>query len=101
MEQANLVTVICIAFNHEKWIVKALDSILLQSYEAKELIIVDNGSSDLSAGIIRDWVKKHSLELPVSAIYKSEPIPYCELFNEMLNLANGEYTVDLSGDDFL
>ncbi|REG83082.1 glycosyltransferase [Algoriphagus antarcticus] len=101
MEEADLVTVICIAFNHEKWIEKALDSVLLQDYRLKELIIADNGSSDQSAGIIQEWVKKHSMELPVSANFKSESIPYCRLFNEMLNLAKGDFIVDLSGDDFL
>ncbi|MEB2784385.1 glycosyltransferase [Algoriphagus persicinus] len=101
MEKKGSVTVICIAFNHEKWIAKALDSVLGQSYEYVELIIADNGSSDQTAGIIRDWVSKHSLKFPVSTIYNSASIPYCKLFNEMLNLANGEFIVDLSGDDFL
>jgi glycosyltransferase involved in cell wall biosynthesis len=101
MEQDDRVTVICIAFNHEKWIEKALDSVLSQSYDSKELIIADNGSSDQTAEIIRDWVKRHSIELSVSAIYISDSIPYCKLFNELLNLAKGEFVVDLSGDDFL
>lgn len=100
MQQANLVSVICIAFNHEKWIEKALESVFLQDYSSKELIIVDNGSSDQTAEIIRNWVKRHSEDLAVSAIYKSAAVPYCELFNEMLNLAKGEFVVDFSGDDF-
>ncbi|MEB2776041.1 glycosyltransferase family 2 protein [Algoriphagus sp. D3-2-R+10] len=101
MEKEDRVTVICIAFNHEKWIEKALDSVLSQSYESVELIIADNGSSDQTAGIIRDWVKKHSFNFSISVTYKSESIPYCKLFNELLNLSNGEFVVDLSGDDFL
>lgn len=101
MKQADQVSVICIAHNHEKWIEKALDSVFLQDISLKELIVVDNGSSDHTAGIIRDWVKRHSIEFPVSVIYKSESIPYCKLFNEMLTRANGEFVVDLSGDDYL
>lgn len=100
MQQDNFVSVICIAFNHEKWIEKALESVFLQDYSSKELIIVDNGSSDHTSEIIRNWVKIHCEDLAVSAIYKSAAVPYCELFNEMLDLANGEFVVDFSGDDF-
>ncbi len=101
MKQPNRVTVICIAYNHEKWIEKALNSVFEQTYESTDLIIADNGSSDQTARIIRDWVNNHASEFSVSAIYKSESIPYCKLFNEILNLAEGEFIVDLSGDDFL
>lgn len=101
MENKGLVTIICIAFNHEKWIEKALRSVQLQTYEDKELLIVDNASSDHSAGIIREWVESQDGEFPVSAIYKNESLSYCQLFNELLTQANGEYVVDLSGDDFL
>lgn len=101
MIYADQVNIICIAFNHEKWIEKALDSVHLQSYARKQLIVVDNGSVDQTAEIIRNWVKRHLEKFPVSVIYKTESTPYCKLFNEMLNLTNGEYIVDLSGDDFL
>jgi len=101
MKHAEQVTIICIAFNHEKWIEKALDSVHLQSYECKQLLIVDNGSVDQTAWIIRNWAKSHSMTFPVSVIYKTQSMAYCKLFNEMLNLTNGEFIVDLSGDDFL
>ncbi len=95
------VTVICIAFNHEKWIEKALVSVLFQEYENRRLIVVDNGSSDQSAKIIRNWVENNAEKLPVSIIYKSKPEPYCQLFNDVLAQVETEYVVDLSGDDFL
>ena len=101
MEQVDRVSIICISFNHEKWIKKALDSVLCQSFPSIELIIADNGSSDQTPGHIRDWVEKHSDELHIKAIYKSESVGYCSLFNEMLEQAKGAYVVDLSGDDFL
>ena len=101
MEQVDRVSIICISFNHEKWIKKALDSVLCQSFPSIELIIADNCSSDQTPGHIRDWVEKHSDELQIKAIYKSESVGYCSLFNEMLEQAKGAYVVDLSGDDFL
>lgn len=95
------VTVICIAFNHEKWIEKALISVFFQEYERKELIVVDNGSKDKSPEIIKEWVKNNTDGISVKAIYKSESVPYCQLFNEVLQVVESQFVVDLSGDDFL
>ncbi|WP_192085848.1 glycosyltransferase [Algoriphagus sp. Y33] len=101
MKSNDRVTVVCIAFNHEKWIEKALVSVLLQDYRHKELIIVDNGSKDQTSFIIKEWVGNNDDKLPVKAIYKSVSDPYCQLFNEILNQVDSQFVVDLSGDDFL
>lgn len=101
MKFTNRVTIICIAFNHEKWVEKALISVLLQDFEDSELIVVDNGSKDRTPDIIKDWVKSNSDKLPVTAIYKSKSEPYCQLFNEVLSRVESQFVVDLSGDDFL
>ncbi|PZX47489.1 glycosyltransferase family A protein [Algoriphagus chordae] len=101
MKFTNRVTVICIAFNHEKWIEKALISVLLQDYDDKELIVVDNGSQDQTPNIIKEWVNSNADKLPIATIYKSKSEPYCQLFNEVLDQVESQFLVDLSGDDFL
>ncbi|MDR7129517.1 glycosyltransferase involved in cell wall biosynthesis [Algoriphagus sp. 4150] len=101
MNSTDRVTVVCIAFNHEKWIEKALVSVLLQDYQHKELIIVDNGSEDQTPDLIKEWMRDNSEKLSVKAIYKSKSEPYCRLFNEILNQVDSRFVVDLSGDDFL
>ncbi|WP_339758315.1 glycosyltransferase [Algoriphagus aquimarinus] len=101
MKFTNRVTIICIAFNHEKWVEKALISVLLQDFEDRELIVVDNGSKDRTPDIIKEWVKNNTDKLSVTAIYKSKSEPYCQLFNEVLSRVESEFVVDLSGDDFL
>lgn len=101
MKSNDRVTVICIAFNHEKWIKKALVSVLLQDHPQKELIIVDNGSKDCTPTIIRDWVAYHSDKLPIKVIFKSKSEPYCQVFNEVLDNVESPFVIDLSGDDFL
>lgn len=101
MKFTNRVTIICIAFNHEKWVEKALISVLLQDYTDRELIIVDNGSKDRTPDIIKEWVKNNTDKLAVTAIYKSKSVPYCQLFNEVLSRVESQSVVDLSGDDFL
>lgn len=101
MNDAEKVTVICIAYNHEKWIEETLESVKQQDYYAKELIVIDNGSTDQTAELIKAWTNQSSGHLPVQAFFFKEMQPYCRLFNEFLNKSTGQYLVDLSGDDVL
>lgn len=101
MIEAGKVSVICIAFNHGEWITEALESVKLQDYYNKELIIADNGSSDDTAEKIQKWIDLQSDYLDVRVFFHDKPLPYCQLFNELLNISTGMYVVDLSGDDVL
>ncbi|UZD24289.1 glycosyltransferase [Algoriphagus halophytocola] len=101
MPVQGLVSVICIAFNHEKWIEDTLISVIAQDYQQVELIIVDNGSSDLSSALIQKWKNGAQTKMPVKVFLKTKPEGYCALFNEMLEMVNGEFVIDLSGDDQL
>lgn len=101
MNTSDLVTIICIAYNHQDWIEETLESVRMLDYYAKELIIVDNGSDDDTKEIIKTWVNKSSGTLSVQTVYKDESQPYCQLFNDMLAKLNGQFVVDLSGDDVL
>lgn len=101
MDVADRVTVVCIAYNHEQWIEETLESVRLQDYYAKELIIVDNGSTDETAEKIRHWVNQSSGQLSVQTVFHKEMQPYCQLFNQILANIDSQYLVDLSGDDVL
>ena len=48
MTQGPLVSVIVPLYNHEKYIEQAIQSVVSQTYQSWELIIIDDGSSDLS-----------------------------------------------------
>lgn len=101
METSELVTVICIAYNHEQWIEETLESVRAQDYYAKELIVVDNGSSDRTREIIENWERNSSGQLSVKTVFHDQMHPYCSLFNQVLATINSQYLVDLSGDDIL
>lgn len=96
-----MVAVICIAYNHEEWIVETLESVRSQDYYAKELIIVDNGSTDNTADKIKNWVLESSVQLSIKTIFNDEMQPYCKLFNQVLADIDSQFLVDLSGDDVL
>lgn len=54
-----LISVVITSYNYDKYISKTIESVLNQSYKNIELIIVDDGSTDLSREIIQNYAKKH------------------------------------------
>jgi len=59
MTQKPLVTVICLCYNHQDYVIETLQSVLNQSYSNIEIIIVDDKSSDDSVSLISDFLKDH------------------------------------------
>lgn len=58
MQDNPLVSVICLSYNHEKYVVAALESVMNQTYSNIELIIADDCSRDNSKRVIESWLKK-------------------------------------------
>ena len=46
------VTVVIPSYNHERYVIETIDSVLNQSYPNIELIVIDDGSTDNSATLI-------------------------------------------------
>jgi glycosyltransferase involved in cell wall biosynthesis len=93
-----LVSVICVCFNHARFVVEALESVRNQTYPNIEFIIVDDGSSDGSPRVIEQWLKKN-----INAVFLNlkENAGYTKAFNKAFALAKGDFFIDLSGDDVL
>jgi len=53
-----LISIIIASYNYENYIVQAIESVISQTYTDWELIIVDDGSTDNSMGIIQSYVNK-------------------------------------------
>src|SRR5258706_13206257 len=58
MSTSPLVSVLMTAFNREKYIADAIESVLASSYENFELIIVDDASSDNTVAIASQFAEK-------------------------------------------
>ena len=101
MNTSDRITIICITYNHQNWIEETLESVKMQDYNSKELIIVDNGSEDNTREVIKKWVNQSSGMLSVQTVFYDEMQPYCQLFNDMLSRINSQFVIDLSGDDVL
>lgn len=93
-----LVTVICISFNHARFVREALDSVWSQSGTQPELLIVDDGSTDESPAEIHRWMTDH----PGARFFPlSDTGGNCRAFNVAFRHATGKYIIDLSADDVL
>jgi glycosyltransferase involved in cell wall biosynthesis len=57
--EAPLVSVIMIFLNGEKFIQEAIESVLTQNYPSWELLLVDDGSTDASTAVARQYVEHY------------------------------------------
>ena len=92
-----LFSVIVPIYNVEKYIRQCVNSILNQTYEDFELILVDDGSPDGCPSICDDFVKQDNR---VKVIHKENGGPTSARKAGILK-ANGDYIVCVDGDDFL
>jgi glycosyltransferase involved in cell wall biosynthesis len=88
-----LISVIIPAYNHEKFIGAAVDSVLQQTVSDLELIVVDDGSTDNTGGIVKGYTDDR-----LSYYYQENRDAY-NTINRGLSLAKGRYIAILNSDD--
>jgi glycosyltransferase involved in cell wall biosynthesis len=93
-----LVTVICLCYNHERFVKEAIDSVLIQTYASVEIIVVDDASTDQSVAIIQDIVGRNP---QIRFIPLEANVGNCKAFNTALAFAKGSYIVDFATDDIM
>jgi glycosyltransferase involved in cell wall biosynthesis len=87
-----LVTVIVAAFNGEKYLREALDSVFAQDFDAYEVVLVDDGSEDRTAEIARSFPLRYIRQ-------PNQGLPAAR--NTGLRAAQGELIAFLDDDDVL
>lgn len=92
-----LVTVIIPSYNHEPYIVSAIESVLNQDYEHVELIVIDDGSSDGSALRVAELYELRG----GFKFYQQENVGLVKTLSKGLAIAEGEYFCQLASDDKL
>jgi glycosyltransferase involved in cell wall biosynthesis len=83
--------------NGEKTIIRALESVINQTYKNYEIIIADNKSSDNTKNVVQHYIKNHKNIRLLSHISE---ISASENFYFTLKEANGKYFAWLSDDDY-
>ncbi|WP_296860750.1 glycosyltransferase [uncultured Methanobrevibacter sp.] len=88
------VSVILCVYNEEKFVKKAIDSILYQTLDDFEFIIVNDGSTDNTLDIIKSYDDKRI------KLINQDNIGLGASRNKAMAEASGEYVVFLDGDDW-
>ncbi|TDT79869.1 glycosyltransferase involved in cell wall biosynthesis [Bacillus sp. AG1163] len=91
-----LVTIGLPVYNCEKTVLNTIKSILAQTYEKWELIIVDDGSNDKSLEIINS-IKDSRIRIYSDG--KNKGLPY--RLNQIAELAKGVYIARMDSDDIM
>lgn len=91
-----LVSVITPSYNHERFIGPCIESVLRQTYSNWEQIVIDDGSTDDTADVIRTYSDPR-----VRYVFQENQgiDALSQTYNRALNLAKGSLIAILEGDD--
>lgn len=89
-----VVSVIMSVYNAEEYLKEAIDSILSQTFQQFEFIIVDDASTDASYSIIKGYTDKR-----IRIIQNEKNIGLTKSLNKALKYATGKYIARMDADD--
>lgn len=94
-----LVSVAIPSYNHASFVQDAIRSVINQTYENIELIIIDDGSTDQSVNKIKEMLVECGQRF-TRFEFRSRPNKgLCNTLNEALQWANGDYFCVIASDD--
>ena len=97
--ESNLISVLIPAYNHEKYIQETIKSIINQSYRNIELIVIDDGSKDLTWQKIQE-IKEECEKRFVNIHFETKQNEgTCKTMNKLLSYANGDFIYLIASDD--
>ena len=92
------ISVVIPVYNCETYLARCLDSVLLSTFKNKEIILVNDGSTDGSLEIMNWYQKKYK---NIIRILNKENGGPASARNAGVKLAKGEYTAFFDSDDFI
>ncbi len=92
------VTVLMPVFNREAFVGDAIASVLAQDFDDFELVIVDDGSTDRTAEVLRTWAQRDPRIVVITA---PRNLGIAEAPNLGLRHAGAEYVARLDSDDLM
>jgi glycosyltransferase involved in cell wall biosynthesis len=96
-----LVSVLIPAFNHARFIVECLESVGRDGYPRKEIVLIDDGSSDGTFELARSWLEERQAEFDRVLALRQSNQGVCRTLNSLVSHARGEYVALLASDDAL
>lgn len=98
MNETPLVSIICLCYNHEKFLAEALLSVIRQDYPNKEILVVDDRSTDHSAAEIEKIVAQYP---EINFVRNTVNMGNCASFNAAFARSKGTYIIDFATDDVM
>lgn len=101
MKETPLVSILCITYNHEKYIRQAIDSFLMQKTTfLYEILIHDDASSDNTAKIIEEYAYKYPRIIRTVLQHENQYSKGISGTNILMKMAKGKYIAICEGDDY-
>lgn len=94
-----LVSVIIPYYNHNNFVQQTLNSVMADSYENKEIIIINDGSTEPDSSNLTSWIDENRQKIPITYIER-ENKGITKTLNEMVQLSNGKYIAHIASDDY-
>jgi GT2 family glycosyltransferase len=97
MTRSDFVSVTIVTYNSGRFIKRCLESVLDQDYLFKEIIVVDNNSTDGTVDILEQFDGREGCRI----VYNEENIGFAAAQNQAINLSNSEWVLTLNPDVLL
>lgn len=97
IDMSEIISVIMPVYNAEKYLEKSISSVLKQSYDNLELIIINDGSTDNSEKICREYMKHDSRVKLISIQNQGVSVAR----NTGIDIASGKYITFIDSDDWI
>ena len=95
MSTSPVISVLMPALNAEKYLTEAVQSVLLQSFTDFEFLICDDGSTDATARLLRNFAERD----PRINYYSRPNRGFIFTLNELAAAARGEFFARMDADD--
>ncbi|MFN0166422.1 MAG: glycosyltransferase family 2 protein [Bryobacteraceae bacterium] len=95
MAQTDFVSVTIVTFNSGRFIKRCIESVLSQRYPNKEIIVIDNNSTDGTIDILEQFEDRCRI------YYNGENIGFAAAQNQAIGLAKGDWVLTLNPDVLL
>lgn len=97
-EEKELISIVLTYFNRKDFIMEQLNSIISQTYEKWELIIIDDCSTDGSEEIIQTFINNHG-DREIKYIKNEKNLGLAKNFEKGLQFVSGQYVAVCDSDD--
>jgi len=95
MSHNNLVSVTIVTYNSGRFIKRCLESVLAQKYPHREIIVIDNNSTDGTVDILEQFEDR------CTVVYNDENIGFAAAQNQAIALSRGDWALTLNPDVLL